>query len=254
MVSFWIQPETFGGAREVGERTDFQGRILDKGSRFKVSIANTLDGSSVEKTMVFGELKAASGSPETITAIAPNGMIELNTWQHYVVTYRNGEVAFYKNGFQVAPPEPASLGRTAESNLVIGNTNTPAKQSVAYEGVLDELGIWGRCLTEPEILNLAGLSSKGPPHILKGPEPKSQLIGTTARLSVHAEGKRPISYQWLFNGKPITGANDSILVLKAVTPDKSGTYRVRIENEEGEVTTDSVKVGVDSGVLYQNTE
>jgi subtilisin-like proprotein convertase family protein len=70
-------------------------------------------------------------------------------------------------------------------------------------------------------------------------QPVSQTIenGAEAFLSVVAAGGRPLQYQWLRNGRPITGATNTFLVLSGFNESVAGEYEAIIRNEFGSVSS-----------------
>ena len=76
-------------------------------------------------------------------------------------------------------------------------------------------------------------------------QPKSILIepGSDVSFSVDAIGTGPLDYQWYFNGKPISGENQSLLTLKNAGRDNdSGKYYVVVSNNYGSVTSLSAEL------------
>jgi hypothetical protein len=71
---------------------------------------------------------------------------------HVTVVFNNNNVKMYKNGNLVGEtnsnPAPINVGRP----LVIGYSGPTNYRHI--DGSIDEVGIWGRALTGPEILNL----------------------------------------------------------------------------------------------------
>ena len=58
--------------------------------------------------------------------------------------------------------------------------------------------------------------------------------GSLVTFSVNASGTAPLTYQWLYNGTAIPGANSANLVLDNVQTGQSGSYQVVITNPAGE--------------------
>ncbi len=75
------------------------------------------------------------------------------------------------------------------------------------------------------------------PEVVTQPQDRSVNEGADAQFSVAAVGAGPLQYQWLKNDAPIAGAINAILLLSAVTPLATGTYRVRVSNAQGTVTS-----------------
>jgi hypothetical protein len=72
----------------------------------------------------------------------------------------------------------------------------------------------------------------GFPSILRHPQSQTNYPGGTVTFSVAARGAS-LLYQWFFNGNPIAGATEAILVLDNVTQQHAGNYTVRVSNDRG---------------------
>jgi hypothetical protein len=93
---------------------------------------------------------------------------------------------------------------------------------------------------------LQGATKKGP-HIVRHPE--SQIIqpGEAFTLNVDAEGPGQLSYQWVFDGQVIEGANGPQWTVAAATPDHTGNYGVTVVNEYGIAQSAIARVTVITG-------
>ena len=119
-----------------------------------------------------------------------------------------------------------------------------------FVGLIDEPTIYARALSDAEILAIynAQVSGKCPTPLPVGiyfqPADQTVTIGQTAAFSVGVSGTPPISYQWSFNGTPITGATDSSLVLTNVQRSQAGVYSVEATNGLGSVTSSNAVLNV----------
>jgi hypothetical protein len=75
------------------------------------------------------------------------------------------------------------------------------------------------------------------PTIKTPPADQTVVLGREARFTVEVEGTAPFTYQWLFNGAPISGATSEALVLASVKESDAGGYSVRVSNGAGSVTS-----------------
>jgi len=71
------------------------------------------------------------------------------------------------------------------------------------------------------------------PGIVLGPQSQTVAWGGTTALNVIASGEGPLSYQWYFDGEPISKATNAGLWLTNVTSAASGNYDVAVINENG---------------------
>jgi alpha-tubulin suppressor-like RCC1 family protein len=85
------------------------------------------------------------------------------------------------------------------------------------------------------------------PSISTQPASISIASGGDAVFAVAAHGTEALSYQWLRNGTPITGANAPVLRLSAVSAGDASGYSVQISNAAGNITSDTATLTVTSG-------
>jgi hypothetical protein len=76
-----------------------------------------------------------------------------------------------------------------------------------------------------------------PPGISKQPHDVTATLGNTVFFRVTATGSAPLSYQWKFNGVPLSGATSSILALNSIQTNNAGNYGVVITNAAGAITS-----------------
>jgi alpha-tubulin suppressor-like RCC1 family protein len=88
------------------------------------------------------------------------------------------------------------------------------------------------------------------PNITTPPQDTTVLAGRTASFSVVAAGSGPLSYQWLKDGAPITGATAaSYTTPTLVWTDTLATYSVVVTNNVGKVTSKSATLMVTPRVV-----
>ena len=73
----------------------------------------------------------------------------------------------------------------------------------------------------------------GPPVIAQQPQPAQRLAGGSATFTILAYGSAPLSYQWSFNGTPISGATSAAYTVSQVGTGDVGNYTVRVSNPFG---------------------
>jgi glucose/arabinose dehydrogenase len=85
----------------------------------------------------------------------------------------------------------------------------------------------------------------GAPQIALQPANRSVPIGGTATFTLSATGASPLSYQWQKNGVDIPGATSSSYTTPpAALSDNNSTYRCRVSNSVGTVTSNSATLTV----------
>jgi alpha-tubulin suppressor-like RCC1 family protein len=73
---------------------------------------------------------------------------------------------------------------------------------------------------------------------------RNVAYGGTIFLHVAPGGSRPLGYQWLFDGSPILGATNSVLVLTNLLLSQAGNYSVVVSNAFGQVTSGPLSLDV----------
>ncbi len=71
-------------------------------------------------------------------------------------------------------------------------------------------------------------SPAAPASITRQPASQAVNPGASVTFTVEASGTAPLTYQWNFNGAPITGETSSTLTLPSVTAAHAGTYTVEV--------------------------
>lgn len=90
---------------------------------------------------------------------------------------------------------------------------------------------------------VAVLSAIGlPPAVSAQPLAVTTTVGATATLSVGATGTAPLLYQWQRAGTILSGATTSTLTLANAQTNQSGSYRARVNNNYGAVTSEVAAV------------
>ncbi|HTD67276.1 MAG TPA: LamG-like jellyroll fold domain-containing protein [Candidatus Limnocylindria bacterium] len=218
-LAFWVRPSSYGTLQNAGTYLFNTGRILRKGTRFDVETVD--DPGTVRGTL------RVNGVP------APQqNILQTNQWQHFAIVFSGGTITFYKNGFRLGDPVPGGLGATNTNAVVLGSfSETLATTTNLFAGAMDEVGIWGRILSESEILNLAGRDVAGPPVVVTQPESATRYVGGSVSFLVEATGKRPLSYGWQHDGTPMPASNTNRLVLTNLTLADVGGYTVSVTND-----------------------
>ena len=75
------------------------------------------------------------------------------------------------------------------------------------------------------------------PVITTSPASQVAPAGATVQFSIAASASQPLSYQWRFNGTPLTAATGTTLVLSNVQPANEGSYTAVVTNLVGSVTS-----------------
>lgn len=86
-----------------------------------------------------------------------------------------------------------------------------------------------------------------PPKITSQPAQVTVNAGASAEFRVEVQSSTAVSYQWLRNGSPISGATDSKFSIPTVTTaDAGSSFSVQVSNAAGSVQSESAKLFVES--------
>src|SRR5262249_15015670 len=76
-----------------------------------------------------------------------------------------------------------------------------------------------------------------PPLILGQPASRDVVAGDSTAFLVNAEGSKPLNYQWLYNGAPISDATNALFTISSVKATDAGWYSVFVSNVLGSVAS-----------------
>lgn len=85
--------------------------------------------------------------------------------------------------------------------------------------------------------SVATLTIVAAPEISAGPASRTNTAGTDASFTVTATGSAPLSYQWLFEGAPITGATTPAYTRQKAINTDQGAYSVVVTNAAAAITS-----------------
>lgn len=158
---------------------------------------------------------------------------------HLAMTYDGSRLRLYEGGQLVAESLTETAGgynSTLPLNLpLLIGAQTPGQYH--FKGVIDEVRIYSRALSNSEIRSLLG------PVITNQPHHTFVLAGSTPTLSVQAVSETPLSYRWRFHGTNLSdttvysGAFTSELVISNVQPAQVGFYSVLVSNIAASVSS-----------------
>jgi Immunoglobulin I-set domain/Immunoglobulin domain len=157
-------------------------------------------------------------------------------------------------------PQPVTVTEGAPAVFTAAATGTPAP---AFQWLFGGAAISGATGAQYQIaktaltnaggysviaLNTAGsvtsapvaltvLPAVKPPVVTNPPASLTVVAGDAAAFSVVAGGAGPLTYQWLFNSKAISGATNVTLSLVGVATNQSGAYAVTVSNSGGPATS-----------------
>ena len=161
---------------------------------------------------------------------------QLGTWYHVAMSYDGAALRLYVNGAMDASAAVNGPINVTANSLKIGSDGTGPWNFI---GLIDEVSLYNRALTAPEIASIAQAGAAGkcisPPVIVLQPADETVPLGGTAAFSVAATGALPLSYQWRLQGLDLPGASNATLVLTNVQQSQAGLYSVLVTNLGGAI-------------------
>ena len=82
------------------------------------------------------------------------------------------------------------------------------------------------------------------PHIAVQPVSVVAAHNQNAKFAVAASGSATLTYQWFFNGEPLSGETEPVLIVPAADPIVAGNYKVRVSNGTGFVDSNVVTLSI----------
>lgn len=122
------------------------------------------------------------------------------------------------------------------TDRVLARTNLHPRQAGRYS--VSVSNIIGGVTSESAVLSLIPL------QFTKQPVNQTNLVGSTASLSVAVLGFQPLYYQWRLADVAIQGATNSALVLSNVQLSQAGEYSVRVSNAFGAIVSSTARLTV----------
>jgi hypothetical protein len=153
------------------------------------------------------------------------------TWDAY--GGRGGSWTLYVDATQVAG------GTLAASSKRYSNGVTFAENILAGMSLTDVPVLAGTVVVFNQVAATAGVQMTVSylPAINRQPQSQVGHLGRAVTFTAEASGNPPLTYQWLKNDAPITGATSASLVLTNLQATDAADYTVVVSNNYGSVTS-----------------
>ncbi|MBI3415322.1 MAG: immunoglobulin domain-containing protein [Verrucomicrobia bacterium] len=161
--------------------------------------------------------------PPTITTPPVDQTVNLNASASFAVSASGSAPLSYQWLHNAAP-------LTGATNATLNLPNVTAADAGSYTVTVSNSA--GAATSAP-----ATLVVLVPPAITAGPTNLAVNLNASASFAVSASGSAPLSYQWLHNAAPLTGATNATLSLPNVTAADAGSYAVTVSNSAGAATS-----------------
>lgn len=179
----------------------------------------------------------------TVTAGFPAAVAPTIVTQPAAITVNTGNTATFavgvdgsgpftfqwrKDGVNIPGSTSAVLTLNSVTNASAGSYSIVISNSVSPGGVASAAAV----------LTVLASGEAVVPTVVTQPATVVVAPGGSAVLAVAATGSGPLNYQWLFNGSPISGELDAVLILPVVTGLDAGDYSVTVSNNLGSVVSE----------------
>ena len=170
-----------------------------------------------------------------------------NNWINITIVYENNYFKIFKNGIQLNTNNNAYFNYTASLNtssnqlLIGGRPNNPDQSfPSSFNGLIDDIGVWNRALTQQEITDLFNSQTCANPIATITPQGNTTFC-QGGSVNLNASTGTNYTYEWYKNGQLINGATASIY--QATT---SGNYTVKVIDGVCNATSSATTVTVNA--------
>jgi hypothetical protein len=205
---------------------------------------------------IFADVVDFGGGSHIFASIA--NVLKTNAFQHVALTYNrtNGAAKIYRNGAPVVSQTIGSFRPQTTFPLDFGARVSGAFSGEYFAGIMDEIALYNRALTDGEIQNIFAAGTNGKvciaPQVVTQPANQRVRPGTNVTFNVLAAGTPTLGYQWRFNGVGMNGATNTSLTLSNVQPSAGGNYSVVLSNYLGTTTSSDALLKVDVVLAFGN--
>jgi hypothetical protein len=180
-----------------------------------------------------------------VTQVTPDVVAPTIATQPAPVTVNSGNVATFAVGVNGTGPFTFQWRRDG-NNITGANAAALTLNNVA----LPNAGLFsvvvsnsaGTIVSSDALLTVAEASGAIAPTITSQPSTLIVPSGGSGFLAVGATGSGPLSYQWQFNGTPISGATLPVLSLTNVDNTNVGNYTVTVTNSVTSTTSQAAQL------------
>jgi hypothetical protein len=239
-ISFWLYANAF-----PPNSSNYAGLIVKRlGSFNKESYTIQLRGSTATAASIYTDIGGAGSTT------LEGSSITTGQWYHCVVTFDSTQTTNnftqYLNGALVkaiSTTQTLGVPRNPTANLHIGAYDTvdTLTTNAGFNGLIDEVRIYNRVLSFPEVQALyqAVPTDVGP--IITTASPLAGSVGQPLTLSASVTSSQPpasLSYNWAdLNGPGTLTIASPTSLSTSTTPSQPGNYNLQFSANDGYVTT-----------------
>jgi len=184
-ISYWLKSENNGGTIFA----NYSSQGVPASSQWRINSGISTSGEIGTGYLINPNWQGTSSNPYQIS---------LNQWIHYVFTRSGGNTKIYINGILTASNSLSSgslLNPTSPAATTKFGYNFPSAGGIDYyKGILDDIGIWNRALTQQEVTVLYNFINCSNNLSIT---PTSNLLPTSGTAAFNASTTDPNpSYVW----------------------------------------------------------
>lgn len=236
-LSFWIKGDGNMDGYIIGKRRPFgdfeQYGAFVNGSNMQFFIRNS------------NKTNRVISVPKTRFTIdsAWHHVVLLNDYSDSIYAYVD-TVLYSSGGTTNLSAGPDSLINAEGTPFYIGKTSAGGSVANFFSGMIDDLIIYKRLLTEQEIISLFDAPDPCNAQIVQQPLTANVVEGKSASLTIKAFGFG-LDYQWYKNGVELSNQKGESLTFNNLALSDSGDYHVRVKSDCDTVFSDTVSLNVD---------
>jgi len=210
----------------------FGGKALSGATGPSLTLANVQASQAGSYSLVVTNTAGAATSvvaqltvllPPSITAQPTNQTVVVGSNANFQVTASGSSSLSYQWWFNGTN----ALGSSTNTLTV---TNAQTSQAGGYSVIVTNSA--GSITSAVAILTVGT-----PPGVTQQPSNQIVVQGQNATFTVSAGGDAPLSYQWRFNGTPLSASSTSSYTVSAATAANAGNYDAVVSNAYGAVTS-----------------
>ena len=174
--------------------------------------------------------------------------INMVQWSHLCVTYDGSVVRMYANGALKYASNPVTMQTEPEQMVMGGWLNNPIDEGL-YQGSLDDIAVYSRCLTAAQVAYLAQSPStkNNPPSITTSPltQAKVSMPYTYSIAASDANQTSPLSYLLTQNPTGMSLQGHSISWTPSVSQIGLQTISIVVTDNAGDTAVQTYTVNVE---------
>ena len=185
----------------------------------------------------------------TVPPAATNAVAVAGGSSHSLALQRDGSVIAWGSGSGTSVPvqltNVVAIAAGWQHSLALRADGTVVAWGENTSGQID-VPVW---LTNVVAISAGSahslaLLNDGTPYVTRQPWTQTIELGDPVTFSLTALGQAPLQYQWQFNGTPIPGATNTMLMLTNSSLGEAGDYSCVVSNHIGSVRSLAVRLTV----------